>query len=154
MNPMAVLRLTINSNTLIDEEYNDWKYTDEDGINWAHEPGFRSELPDDWAWERTYGIIFEITIDDFDEDYHVMLISPTKDTTIFDYKQFLEDYAIDPYGELFSAGNVEQHGSPSLRFEDYDEVSLIGSMAKQGWHLYSMTNHTSYWTDLIFKKSD
>lgn len=151
---MAVLRLTINSNTLIDEEYNDWKYIDEDGINWAHEPGFRSELPDDWAWERTYGITFEITIDDFDEDYHAMLFSPTKNTAIFDYKQFLEDYTIDHYGELFSAGDVEQHDSPSLKFEYYDEVSLIDSMAKQGWHLHSMTNHTSYWTDLIFKKLD
>ena len=151
---MAVMRLTINSNTLIDEEYNSWKYTDEDGINWANEPGFRSELPDDWMWERTYGITFDITIDAFDEDYHVMLFSPTKDAVIFDYKQFLEDYAVDPHGELFVAGNVEQRGPPSLRFEDYDEVSLIGSMAKQGWHLHSMTNHTSYWTDLIFKKSD
>lgn len=151
---MAIMRLTINSNTLINEEHKPWKYTDEDGIDWSNEPGFRSGLPDDWAWERTYGVIFDFVIDDFDEDYHVMLLSPTKDTTIFSVKQFLSDYAVAPYGDLFSALDVDQQEPPFLSFEDYDEVSLIGSMSKQGWHLRSMSNHTPYWSDLIFEKSE
>lgn len=146
------LRVTCSNYYCIREEYDDTKHVDEDGIDWSNEPGYASELSDDWMWEREFGTCMKFTILNRDPDHGdwTVNLNLQNEQEYIDFGRFFEDYGRD---EITASSRLSET-TPDMHFEfdDYDQEALVECLNKQGWHLSLITRPEWNWFDLYFYK--